>query len=87
MIENNIDVMLHATVVGAERIDSVIPSIEIQEGRGRRRILANAFVDYSGNGDLAYLAGASNRYGNHGTVNLFTGYPFQWFWIRRPANS
>lgn len=70
MLENDIDVLLHATVVGAHRADSVVSSIEIQDRRGSRQFLANAFVDCSGDGDLAHVAGASCRYGNHGTVNL-----------------
>ncbi|KAK5044716.1 hypothetical protein LTR84_010490 [Exophiala bonariae] len=70
MYEHQIDVLLHSTVVGAERLGSVISSIEIQERIGRRRILANAFVDCSGDGDLAFWASASTRYGNHGIVNL-----------------
>ncbi|KAJ4990960.1 hypothetical protein SVAN01_03531 [Stagonosporopsis vannaccii] len=70
MRENSIDVLLHATVVGAERAGSTIKSVEIQERRGRRHVEATAFVDCSGDGDLAYLASASTRYGNHGTLNL-----------------
>ena len=47
-----------------------ISNVEIQERRGRRDILARAFVDCSGDADLAFHCGASTRYGNHGTVNL-----------------
>lgn len=70
MTEHQIDVLLHSTVVGANRVGSKISSVEIQERIGRRQILASAFVDCSGDGDLAFLSGASTRYGNHGTVNL-----------------
>lgn len=45
-------------------------AIEVQERRGRRKIRAKAFVDCSGDGDLAFHVGASTRYGNHGHVNL-----------------
>ncbi|EED16211.1 conserved hypothetical protein [Talaromyces stipitatus ATCC 10500] len=71
MKDYNIDVLLHTTVVGATRSESnTIVSIDIQEKRGRSRVSAYAFVDCSGDCDLAYLAGASTRYGNHGTLNL-----------------
>ena len=33
---------------------------------------ARAFIDASGEGDLAELAGAATRYGNDGAVNLAT---------------
>ncbi|KEF52878.1 uncharacterized protein A1O9_11296 [Exophiala aquamarina CBS 119918] len=65
-----IDVLLHCTVVGGERCDHQLAAVEIQERRGRRKITAKAFVDCSGDGDLAYHGGASTRYGNHGHVNM-----------------
>lgn len=66
----DIHVLLHATVVGAERTDGMITSVEIQDKTERRVIAAKAFVDCSGDCDLAYHAGASTRYGNNGFVNL-----------------
>lgn len=69
----NIEVMLHAPVVGAERAeDDRICAVFIQERRGLRRFEAKAFVDCSGECDLAFHAGASTRYGNHGHLNLGT---------------
>lgn len=72
MIHYNIDVLLHTPVIGAEQSesDNRIVSIEIQESQGRRRLFAKSFVDCTGDCNLAHLAGASTRYGNHGTVNL-----------------
>ncbi|KAM0325867.1 hypothetical protein ACHAQA_007170 [Verticillium albo-atrum] len=68
---NNIDVLLRTSVVGAARSGkSAISSVEIQEKGRRRNIYAKAFVDGSGDCDLAHHAGASTRYGNHGTLNL-----------------
>ena len=66
----NIDVLLHCTVVGGDRKPGQLTAIEIQERRGRRKIYARAFVDCSGDGDLAFHGGASTRYGNHGQVNM-----------------
>ena len=65
-----IDVLLHCTVVGGQREHSEMTAIEVQERRGRRKIFAKAFVDCSGDGDLAFHGGASTRYGNHGHVNM-----------------
>lgn len=68
--ELNIAVLLHASVVGAEREGSSGTLVEIQERRGRRQVFSRAFVDCSGDGDLAHHLGAATRYGNHGTINL-----------------
>ena len=65
-----IDVLLHCTVVGSVREGSALKGVTIQERRGRRDLFAKAFVDCSGDGDLAYHGGASTRYGNHGCVNM-----------------
>ena len=40
--------------------------------RGPHTVRARAFVDASGEGDLAFFAGASTRYGNEGLVDLGT---------------
>lgn len=70
MVVNGLDVLLHCTVVGGKREGDEMTSIEVQERRGRRHISAKAFVDCSGDGDLAFHGGASTRYGNHGHVNM-----------------
>lgn len=70
LLENNIDVLLHAAVVQASREGPLATSIEVQERRGRRKFVAAAFIDCSGDADLAYHVGASTRYGNHGSVNI-----------------
>lgn len=71
MQDYEIEVLLHTTVVGAARsVLNTITHIDIQERRARSRISGKAFVDCSGDCDLAYLAGASTRFGNHGTLNL-----------------
>lgn len=69
--DNNIDVLHRTSVVGATRGGkSDLASIDVQEKGKRRTIFSKAFVDCSGDCDLANHAGASTRYGNHGTVNL-----------------
>ena len=66
----DIDVLLHCTVVGGDRAGGHLKAIEVQERRGCQKIYGKAFVDCSGDGDLAFHGGASTRYGNHGHVNM-----------------
>lgn len=71
MLEYDIEVLLHTSVVDANKdMDGRLSDIVIQEGRGRRRLRGTAFVDCSGDCALAFHSGASTRYGNHGTLNL-----------------
>jgi len=67
-----VDVLLHAQITGAERAGERICGIIWHDRRGPHRATARAFVDCTGDADLAHLAGASTRYGNHGHVNLGT---------------
>ena len=67
-----VDVLLHATVVRAERSGSLIHGITYHDHNGDHDVLGKAFVDASGDCDLAFFAGASTRYGNHGFINLGT---------------
>ena len=70
MQKYEVEILLHCLVVGGERNSDRVTAVEVQERRGRRTIRGKAFVDCSGDGDLAYHTGASTRYGNHGHVNL-----------------
>ena len=56
----------------AEREGDNITSIIFDDHGGRHCIRAKAWVDASGDCDLAIFAGASVRYGNNGQVNLGT---------------
>ena len=67
-----VEVICHAAVVGAGRDGDRIAAITWQDRRGPHRASAHAFVDCTGDGDLAHLAGASVRYGNGGHANLGT---------------
>jgi hypothetical protein len=67
-----VEVFLHAFVSQATRDGDRITEIAFQDHGGLHRLRAKAFVDASGDCDLAYFAGASTRYGNHGAVNLGT---------------
>jgi hypothetical protein len=70
--EAKVDVLLHAFVSGATRQDGRICDITWHDHAGAHTVQATAFVDASGEGDLAFVAGASTRYGNQGWVNLGT---------------
>ncbi len=71
-LEAGVEVLLHAFVTGATRRDDRVTEIAFHDHGGRHTIAAKAFVDASGEGDLASLAGAATRYGNDGAVNLGT---------------
>jgi hypothetical protein len=70
--EAGVDVLLHAFVCGATREDGRIVDVMWQDHAGTHTASARAFVDASGEGDLAFFAGAATRYGNDGMVNLGT---------------
>lgn len=70
--EAGVDVLLHAFVCGATRAGGRIVDVSWQDHAGRHTVRARAFVDASGEGDLAAFAGAATRYGNDGMVNLGT---------------
>ncbi|MDR3516884.1 MAG: FAD-dependent oxidoreductase [Azospirillaceae bacterium] len=70
--EAGVDVLLHAFVSDAIRDGDRIRSLTFCDHGGAHILEAAAFVDATGDCDLAFLAGASTRYGNHGAVNLGT---------------
>jgi len=70
--EAGVQVMFNAFVCGATRTDGRIVDLRWQDHGGGHTIRARAFVDASGEGDLAQFAGAATRYGNDGAVNLGT---------------
>src|SRR5258706_13569924 len=67
-----VDVLLHSCVTEARRTDGRISRIRFADHSGEHWIEADAFVDASGDCDLAAFSGASTRYGNGGAVNLGT---------------
>ena len=67
-----VDVLLHAFVTGAARDGDRIADLTFHDHGGAHSLAGAAFVDATGDCDLAWLAGAATRYGNHGAVNLGT---------------
>jgi hypothetical protein len=59
-----VDVFLHSLAVAAERDGDAIAHVTAHDHGGDRKIAASAFVDASGEADLAFLAGAPTRYGD-----------------------
>lgn len=70
--EAGVDVLLHAFVTGATRDGDHVTDVTFHDHAGAHTIRAKAFVDATGDCDLAVLSGASTRYGNNGAVNLGT---------------
>lgn len=64
----DVEVRLHSQLVGARREDSRVSSVQLADHRGLYEIAASAFVDATGEADLAAFAGAEVRYGNDGRV-------------------
>jgi FAD dependent oxidoreductase len=70
--EAGVEVLLHAQVIGAVRDGGLIRSVTYHDHNGGHQAFGKAFVDASGECDLAFFAGAGTRYGNHGFINLGT---------------
>jgi hypothetical protein len=70
--EAGVEVLLHAHVVRAVRDGGLIRGVTYHDHNGDHDILGKAFVDASGDCDLAFFAGAATRYGNHGLINMGT---------------
>jgi glycine/D-amino acid oxidase-like deaminating enzyme len=71
-LEAGVDVMFGAFVAGADRRDGQVVSVTIADHSGLHKIMADTFVDCTGDGDLLALSGADTRYGNGQHVNLGT---------------
>jgi len=67
-----VDMRFGATLSGATRDGGRISAVEWTDHGGTHEVQAGAFVDCTGDGDLAHLGGASTRYGNADGVNLGT---------------
>lgn len=70
--EAGVDVRFGCFVSGAGRDGDRITSVTYADHGGETVAEAGAFVDCTGDGDLAHAGGASTRYGNADGVNLGT---------------
>lgn len=57
-LENQVEVLFHASVVGAMRKENEIEEIQIATKEGLTKLSARLYIDATGDGDLAYFAGA-----------------------------
>lgn len=71
-LDIGVEVLFGTLLTAATRSRDRITSITLQDDCGPREVSAAAFVDASGEGDLAAFGGASVRYGNHGTAQAGT---------------
>lgn len=62
--EAGANLLLHSFVTDVEVQDQRITEVTVQNKSGRRRIAAKAFVDATGDGDVAFAAGAAWEQGN-----------------------
>lgn len=73
IIENDIPVLLYCTLMGAEVEKEKIVSVQCIDDVGKIKITGKTFVDASGDGNLAYLAGAEIIFGNpNGVTQMAT---------------
>ncbi|MER7010238.1 FAD-dependent oxidoreductase [Saccharopolyspora sp. NPDC000359] len=63
-----VEVLLHSHVLDATRHEDRITALRVADHSGTRTITADAFVDATGEADLAHRGGAEVRYGNDGRV-------------------
>ncbi|MEV0699817.1 FAD-dependent oxidoreductase [Saccharopolyspora sp. NPDC050389] len=63
-----VDVLLHTHVLGADRDGDRVTAVRVADHSGIHDFTAKAFVDATGEADLAHHAGAEVRYGNDGWV-------------------
>jgi hypothetical protein len=64
----SVEVRLDSQIIAAHRDDGRISSVQVADHAGVHELTADAFVDATGEADLASFAGASVRYGNDGMV-------------------
>lgn len=67
-----VKILFHTMFVDAILEDNKVVGIIIENKDGRSAILGKRFIDASGDGDLAYKAGAPYRYGDDNTVQAMT---------------
>lgn len=72
VVEAGVDVRFGCFVSSAQRDGDRITHLTYADHGGETTVAASAFVDCTGEGDLAHAGGASTRYGNADGVNLGT---------------
>ncbi|NBR81343.1 MAG: FAD-dependent oxidoreductase [Betaproteobacteria bacterium] len=70
--QSQVEMVFCAQICGVGRDGDRITDITYVDHGGTHRVSGAAFVDCTGDGDLAALGDAATRYGNQGAVNLGT---------------
>ena len=70
LAEAGCQVIYGASVVGVERDGDAIDALTVAMKGGLRRVVANSYIDTSGDADIAALAGAPTRKGEEGTGKM-----------------
>lgn len=68
---DGLDVVLHAMVTGAQVSDGIIQAVTMADHVGTIEIAASAFVDASGEADLATRAGLRPRFARAGATGVY----------------
>ncbi len=63
LADAGVDVVLHARIAGATSQGELVHDVRVLDHRGELRLSGDAFVDATGEADLAYFAGAATRFG------------------------
>ncbi|GBD49837.1 FAD-dependent oxidoreductase [Methylopila sp. Yamaguchi] len=70
LAEAGCQVIYGASVVGVERDGDAIDALNVAMKGGLRRVVADSYIDTSGDADIAALAGAPTRKGEEGTGKM-----------------
>lgn len=71
--EAGVKILLHTNIVGVMKEENLVTGVILQGKSGREALLASTVIDSTGDGDVAYLAGA-NYEKRHSTTSA--GMPF-----------
>lgn len=71
-LEVGVEIHLHTLIVGAVKEGNAVRAIVTESKSGRRAFAAKAFVDATGDGDLAFHAGAGYMKGRDGKVQAMS---------------
>lgn len=66
-MEAGVEVLLHCQVLDVEVVDRKIASVTLFGKCNKIHVTADVFIDCTGDGDLAYLAGCAHEMGQEGT--------------------
>lgn len=72
VLEAGVELHLHNMIVGAIKEGDTLKAVVTESKSGRRAYTASVFIDATGDGDLAYYAGAQFNKGKNGKMQAVT---------------